>query len=171
MTTPTKNLCAALWTHLSNQSAYTALALHHFKFYDGAVIPYDVKTGRINADILPAHSSRITDGGRESLEGDRRHPGVSRRWFVTMENTLIYRASEGDSTLGLDLVDTAMSVVADALDVRTKRDALIALMGGGEFAWSPTGGPQVGRSGPESGLPRLWAWPWTITLSGVFTHI
>ncbi len=170
MATPTRDLQVALWTHLANQSAYTALALHEFRFYNGTILPHDVKTGRILDEYLPAHSTRITDAFQESIEGDRRHHGTSRRWGVTLENTIIYRASEGDSTLAADLVDTAMNVISGALNPRTKRDALIALMGGGEFAWSPIGGPQVGRSSPESGLPRLWAWPWGITLSGVYTH-
>lgn len=170
MTTPIRNLQVALWTHLNNQAAYTALALHEYRFYNGVLLPYDWQTGRIADSALPAHSARVTDAGRESIEGDRRYQGTSRRWFATVEATLIYRASTGDDSLAADDVETAMAVIHDALDPRSKRQALDALLGGGQFAWTPKGGPVAGRNGPTAGLPRLWAWTWEITLKGAYEH-
>lgn len=168
MSTPIKDLQTALWAHLANQTAYTALGLREYRFYDGNLLPFDWKTGRIG-DVMPCISALVTDAGRENIEGDRSHAGTSSRWFVTLDLTLIYRASEGDATLAADLVDAAMNVIRDALDPRPKRQALDALLNG-SFEWSPKGGLAAGKNGPEAGAPRLWAWTWEITLNGVFRY-
>jgi hypothetical protein len=170
MATPIRDLQVALWTHLGNQSAYSTLALHEYRFYNGVLLPYDWQSGRIGGEALPAHSARIVDAGRESIEGDRKNQGTSRRWFVEVEATVIYSASLDSDTEAADRVDAFMSIIHDALDPRAKRQALEALLGGGQFAWSPKGGPVAGRNGQTAGVPRLWAWTWGIALYGSYQH-
>lgn len=160
MTTPLKDLQVAFWTHLNNQPEYTALGLKEFRFYNGVLLPFDWANRRISDSALPAHSAQITSGGREKvddIEGRFRS-------FVALQIAVIFRASEGDATLGIEALDNAMSVITDTLDARSKRQALAALLDG-EFEWGLRGGPQIGRE-PDSGTPRLWAQVYDVTLFG-----
>lgn len=165
MTTPMKDLQVAFWTHLNAQASYTALGLHEFRFYNGVLLPFDWAARRISDSALPAHSALATSGGREKIDDIEGYF----RSFVALQVAVIYRASEGDATLGLDALDNAMSVISDILDGRSSRQALAAALNG-EFEWGLRGGPQVGRE-PESGVPRLWAQVYDVTLFGRGRHI
>jgi len=176
--TPIRFLQECLWDHLNAQPEYAELrtlpavpsdpfsTLKEFRFYDGAVFPYDWESGQVSADYLPAHFARIIGGGREKIDDIT---GFYRFW-VSLRLTLLYRASEGDATLELDAVDRAMETVRLALDERGRLNELLASIGGGEVEWSPKGGPGVGRD-PKGGAPQFWGWVWEIDLRGPGFHI
>lgn len=176
--TPIKALQVALWEHLNAQPEYLELrtipcvpsdpasTLKEFRFYDGTVFPFDWETGQVSGDYMPAHFARIIGGGREKVEDIT---GFYRFW-VSVRLTFLYRASEGDGTLAVDLVDNSIEAVRLALDERGRRDQLLAALGGGEVEWSPKGGPGIGRD-PKGGVPQFWGWVWEIDLRGPGFHI
>jgi hypothetical protein len=176
--TPIRFLQECLWDHLNAQPEYAELrsvpslptdptsTLKEFRFYDGAIFPFDWETGNISGDFLPAHFARIIGGGREKIDDIT---GFYRFW-VSVRLTLLYRASEGDGTLPVDLVDAGMEAIRLALDERARLSQLLAAMGGGEIEWSPRGGPGVGRD-PKGGIPQFWGWTWEIDLRGPGFHI
>jgi len=182
MATPIKTLALNLWTHLNNGAEYQALrtvpgdpqptnvlGLKEFRFVDGVIFPFDWEIGDVNADALPAHFSRVIDGGRERVDDVQ---GMYRFW-IALRNTILVRASEGDTnhSLQMDYVDNAMEAIRLRLDVRANRDALLALNGGGEVEWPPRGGPGIGRNPKGGGAPRFWGWVWEVELRGPAFHV
>ncbi len=178
MTSEYVTLQSSMWTHLGNQTAYAALkavsgdeALKEFKFYDGNILPSHIEDGRISASALPCLGVIAATGwGRESIHGGRRGEGDSWRKWIRLELVFVTRASEGDSTLGMGWIGDAFDILHAAFDPRAKRNDLYALMGGGDFEWTPVRRPLAGKNGPEAGAPRIWAAPWEITLRGPYRH-
>jgi len=169
----------ALWTHLNNQDSYVALradslgeeALKEYRFSDGIMLAANVDEGIIAASALPCLSAIWTGWWMENMRGDARSGNrMLRRRCVKLEMSFITRASDGDGTLSAQWANDRMVQLESFLDVQEKHQALAALLGGGDFDWTPIKAPLAGKNGEMAGAPVLWVAKWEITLMGRFRH-
>lgn len=155
MTSPWTDMQADFWAYLQTKTAYTALGLTEFRFYDGNIVPQDIEQ-LLQSDRLPLICARMGAMGHEAFVEGQYYE------YVTVPLAIMYRAAEGAASTAA--IENAADVLLGILYNRAARGSNLGSSTIRQYELVPREIVPLLTNG--QGPPRAYLWTGVLTLRG-----